>query len=150
MAIGMSQDIPRILAKNPHLNLGIAAFPQQANTRLPVVYGEYFFPPVLKASQNPGVAWQFIFYVSAGAGAATYAQSSGRPAARRDLLGAPAPAAALDIPYRQSLIARTWKFPDNATTRRLFTEAIEAMVSGAANQQGALGKLTQQLQLLYQ
>ncbi len=149
MAFGMSQDITRILEKNPHLNLGIAPFPQQANTRFPVVYGEYFFPTVLKTSKNPGPAWQFVLYASAGDGAKTYAQTSGRPAARRDLLSARAPAPQLDVAYRQSLIARTCKTPDEKTTRRLFTETLDAIAAGAAKPQEALAKLGQQLQLLY-
>jgi maltose-binding protein MalE len=150
MTLGMSSDIPRILAKNPHLNLGIAPFPQQANARIPVVYGQYFFPAVLKASKNSGIAWQFVLYASAGAGAHAYAQSSGRPAARRDILSAPAPAPSLDISYRQSLIARTWKLPENNTTIRLYTEALDAIASGAERPGEAAGKLNQQLQLLYQ
>ena len=155
MAFGMSQDIPAILAKNPHLNLGIAPFPQQAAAgnlaaaRFPVVYGEYFFPTVLKTSKNPGPAWQFVLYASAGDGAKTYAQTSGRPAGRRDILSAKAPALQLDVSYRQSLIARTWKTPDEKTTRRLFTETLDAIVSGAAMPQEILAKLGQQLQLLY-
>lgn len=149
MTFGMSQDIPLILAKNPHLNLGIAPFPQQAGTRFPVVYGEYFFPTVLKTSQNPWPAWQFVLYSSAGDGAKTYAQVSGRPAARRDILSAKAPAPQLDVSYRQSLIAATWKLPDAKTTRRLFIETLDAIASGAAHQQEAFAKLDQQLQLLY-
>lgn len=149
MAFGMSQDIPRILEKNPHLNLGIAPFPQQAHSRFPVVYGQYFFPAVLKTSKNPGPAWQFVLYVSAGDGAKTYAQTSGRPAGRRDILSARAPAPQLDVSYRQSLIARTWKAPDEKTTRRLFTETLDAIASGTIKPQDAVGKLGQQLQLLY-
>lgn len=149
MTLGISQDIPAILAKNPHLNLGIAPFPQQTNSRFPVVYGEYFFPTVLKTSQNPGPAWQFVLYAGAGDGAKTYAQTSGRPAGRRDILSSRAPAPQLDVFYRQSLIARTWKTPDEKTTRRLFTEALDAIASGIAKPQEAVGKLGQQLQLLY-
>ncbi len=149
MAFGTSQDIPAILEKNPHLNLGIAPFPQQANTRFPVVYGEYFFPTVLKTSKNPGPAWQFVLYISAGDGAKTYAQTSGRPAGRRDILSAKAPAPQLDVSYRQSLIARTWRTPDEKTTRRLFIETLDAIASGAARPQEVLTQLGQQLQLLY-
>ncbi|MBI3442270.1 MAG: extracellular solute-binding protein [Candidatus Sungbacteria bacterium] len=149
MTFGLSSDIPRILEKNPHLNLGIAPFPQQTNRRSPVVYGQYFFPTVLKTSKNPGAAWQFALYASAGDGAKTYAQTSGRPAARRDILSARAPAPQLDVAYRQSLIAATWRVPDEKTTRRLFTEALDAIASGAAKTQDAVGKLGQQIQLLY-
>lgn len=149
MAFGISRDIPQVLAKNPHLNLGIAPFPQQANTRFPIVYGEYFFPAVLKTSKSPGPAWQFVLYASAGDGAKKYAQVSGRPAARRDLLSAGAPVAQLDSAYRQVLIARTWKTPDQTTTRRLFAEALDSIVSGAVKAQDATSKLRQQLELLY-
>ncbi len=149
MTFGMSEDIARILQKNPHLNLGIAPFPQQINTRFPVVYGEYFFPTVLKTAKNPGPAWQFILYIGAGDGAKTYAQVSGRPAGRRDILSAKAPAPQLDVAYRQSLIARSWTAPDQKTTRRLFTEALDEIASGAARPQEVLAKLGQQLQLLY-
>ena len=147
-AIGFSNDIARIRAKNPHLNFGIAPFPQKKGTGIPVVYGRYFFPTVLKFSKNPLAAWQFVNYLTGPEGSAAYIQKTMRPPARRDLLSSKAPIPDLDAFYRQSLIAKSWPVPDNSATRQLFQDAIDSVISGTADAGKAVDTIHQRLDLL--
>lgn len=147
-AIGFYEDIARIRAKNPHINFGIAPFPQYKGVAVPVVYSRYFFPTVLKFSKNPVAAWQFVHYLASNEGANTYTKKTNKPPVRRDLLSRGAPGADLDIFYRQALIAKTWSVPDDAATRRLFQEAIESVVSGALEPSQAVDNLNGRLNLL--
>ena len=147
-AIGFSDDIARVRAKNPHLNFGIAPFPQKKGAGIPVVYGRYFFPTVLKFSKNPLAAWQFVHYLTSREGSAAYIQKTMRPPARRDLISAKAPIPDLDAFYRQSLIAKSWPVPDNAATRRLFQDAIDSVISGTADANKAVDNMSQRLDLL--
>lgn len=148
MVFGLSRDLARIVGKNPHLNLGIAPFPQLKGAATPVVYGSYLVPVVSKLSQSPGVAWQFLFFATSRNGAASYLVASKRPAARRDLLVGRAPTAELDVFHKQSLIAKTWKLPDERVTRVLFENAVESVVSGSSKPASAVSQLGIQLQLL--
>lgn len=149
MAFGLSGDIPRLLAQNPHLNLGIAPFPQQTHARAPVVYGTYHFAGVSRLSKNPIAAWQLVLYLTSKDGAETYLKAARRPAARRDLIAAGAPTPELDVSYQQALIAKTWKTPDAQATQRLFRDMIESVVLGAATPKEALDALKDQLPLLF-
>ena len=147
-AIGFYEDIARIRAKNPHINFGIAPFPQHKGVAVPVVYGRYFFPTVLKFSKNPIAAWQFVHYLTSNEGSDAYTKKTNKPPVRRDLLSKGAPTADLDIFYRQALIAKSWAVPDDAASRRLFQEAIESVVSGTLDASEAVNILNDRLSLL--
>lgn len=147
-SIGFYEDIARIRAKNPHINFGIVPFPQYKGVAVPVVYGRYFFPTVLKFSKNPVAAWQFVHYLTSNEGASAYIKKTNRPPVRRDLLNKRAPTADLDIFYRQALIAKTWSVPDDMASRRLFQEAIESVVSGALSASDAISNLNDRLGFL--
>ncbi len=147
MMIGFASDIQRIAARNPHLNLGIVPFPQQKNTTAPLTYASYFFPTVSKLSRHPYEAWQFLTYMSLGTGAELYAKGVQRPAARRDLIGRGAPTDELEAFYRQSLIARSWRIPSEASAERLFGDAIDAVGARSSDFQRVMLTLRQQLQL---
>ncbi len=147
-AIGFYEDIARIRAKNPHINFGMVPFPQNKGAAVPIVYGRYFFPTVLKFSKNPVVAWQFIDYLTSQEGASVYIQHTNKTPVRRDLLSSKAPTAELDPFYRQALIAKTWPVPDEIATRRLFQDAIESVVSGTLNASQAIDNLAHRLDLL--
>jgi len=145
MAVGFASDIARLRAKNPHLNLGIAPFPQEKNARVPVVYGSYFFPTVSRLSPNPGPAWQLVLFMTAGDGAKIYLDKAGRAPARRDLISQGAPKDELDVFYRQSLIARSWPIPDEKATSRLFEDMIESVASSNVTPAEAVNKLREQM-----
>ena len=128
-AFGYAEDIKRVRAKNPHINLGILSFPQEKDTERPVIYHSYFFPTVSRLTPSPQAAWEFIFFVTLGEGAQLYAEVSGRTPARRDLLAIPPGDPVQSIGYRQALIAQGWPVPDDLPARRLFEDGIEAIVS---------------------
>lgn len=150
MMIGFSEDLVRIRGRNPHLNFAVAPLPQSAGAGAGASanWGEYFFPAVSRQSKNKNAAWQFILFASSRQGAQPYLSATGRPPARRDLVGAGATSEDLSVFWRQSLIARSWPVPDNAPTRRLFAEAIDAVLSRAADPSAAVSRLESQLRLL--
>ncbi len=148
MVIGLAEDLERIRAKNPHINMGVYPFPQLKNAKSFASYTGYFFPAVSRQSKNPEAAWQFINFITLGEGLTPYLNASKRPAARRDLLAAGSKNEELDIFYRQSLIAKSWPMPDEETTRRIFATAIDSVVQRSATTQEALNKIQDQLRQL--
>lgn len=148
MVMGLAEDLERIRAKNPHINMGVYPFPQLKNAKSSASYANYFFPAVSKQSKNPEASWQFITFVTLGEGLTSYLKESHRPAARRDLLAAGIQDGELDIFYRQALIARGWPIPDEEITRSIFSIAIDSVVGRNATMQEALNKLQGQLRQL--
>lgn len=148
MIVVLAQDVPQVLAKNPHLNFGVMPFPQFQNSGTPVVYTSYFFPAVSKFSPNASAAWTFLSFAASNAGAQIYIKDTSRAPARRDLLAAGAPSDSLEVFYRQALIARSWEVPEEKGTKKIFQDAIEAVNSKLLDPQQAIGQIRDQLSSL--
>ncbi|QQG45613.1 MAG: extracellular solute-binding protein [Candidatus Sungiibacteriota bacterium] len=147
MALGFADDLPRVKAKNPHLNFGVSFLPQRADAKTFVTYGSYFFPTVSRLSNNPLPAWEFILFAASADSSEIYTKNSGKPPARRDLLAKNAAALELDIFYRQALTAKSWPITDEKITRRLFEDTIESVVTGGNTTDTALNRLREKLSL---
>ncbi|HEY4525826.1 MAG TPA: extracellular solute-binding protein, partial [Candidatus Paceibacterota bacterium] len=148
MTIGFARDVKRVLARNPHLDLGIAPLPQVKDA--PVMsYGSYYFPVVSRLSHDPASAWQLLFYVTSRDSVKKYLEATEKPAARRDLISLGAPTDELDVFYRQALVAKNWPVPEEASALRIFRDMIDAASSfteSSANQ--AVNRAKEQLRLL--
>ncbi len=148
MVIGMSRDIGRIGARNPHLNFSILPFPQPRDAETRMVYGAYFFPTVSKLSQNQEAAWQFLRFITSREAADLYLRKTSRSPARRDLISAGAPQEQLYVFYNQALIARTWRVPDEKLTRNLFQDMIESVVAKSSTPSQGVDRLREKLRLI--
>ncbi len=148
MAIGLSSDIARIKARNPHLNLGIAPFPQQKNANQPVVYGTYYFLAVSDTSDTRDEAWKFLLYAASETFVRSYLDASGRPPARRDIIQQGTQNPDLDIFYSQALIAKSWNIPDDRAVENLVREMIESVVLKTTTPARALTTFKQKLQFI--
>ena len=149
MAIGFLSDIDSLRKQNPHLNLGIAPFPQPADARTPLTYGRYTFPTVSKQSRVQEAAWQFLLYAASSEGAKLFLDATHRAPIHRTLIAADTASGELDIFWRQALIARNWPIPDETTSRRLFEQAIDQTIANVTDSPTALSRLEQQLVLLF-
>ena len=148
IAVGKVGDIPRARSRNPHLNVGVLAFPQLKEARTPVVYGEYFFPVVSNQSKNKAAAWEFVIFLGSAEGTGAYVKESARAPARRDLLAAGAPSSDLEPVYRQALISRGWPVPDEAAVSRLFEQAVESVIVRRGTPERAIADLREKMELL--
>ena len=147
MAFGTSRDMQSVVLKNPHLNFGVAPLPQFVGGASRT-FGTFSFPAVSRMSSHLSEAWQFALFVSSHDAAALYLGASGRPPARRDLIAAAPKAGAAGVFAQQALIARDWPIPDEQAVRRIFSDAIDGIASGAYTPGAALGRINEQLQLL--
>ena len=147
MTVGFAEDMDKIRAKNPHLNFGVSFLPQFGASSQRA-YGAYLFPAVSRTSPHPETAWQFILYAASHDGAVAYGKLSGRPPARRDLVGTAPAGSVADIFARQALIARSWPIPDEPAVRRIFNDALDATANKTLTIPEALGRIREQLRLL--
>lgn len=145
MALGFASDMPRIRAKNPHLNFSAAPLPQFSDTPASRTVARYSFPAVSRLSKQGSAAWQFIFYVTGKEPSAAYAAASQRPAARRDLIAAGGKTPEDDVFLRQALIARSWHIPDERAARKVFDETLGAIAARTLSPGQAAGWLASRL-----
>lgn len=145
MAIGFAEDMPRIRAKNPHLNFAVSPLPQFSGEATARTLARYLFPAVSRLSKQGSAAWQFIFFITGKEASLEYYKASGRPTARRDLIAAGTENEMDDTFFRQSLTARSWPVPDAEAARKIFEEAMESIASRALTPAQAVGWLASRL-----
>ncbi|KKS36718.1 MAG: Extracellular solute-binding protein family 1 [Parcubacteria group bacterium GW2011_GWA2_42_14] len=130
MYIGFAKDIPVIKAKNPHLNFGIAPFPQLKGAKTKINYGRFDFLAVSRLSQNKDTAQAYILYITSKEPNADYLLKSGLPPARRDLITTDSKTPAeLRVFYGQSLSAKSWLIPDENQIYLIFKDIVESLSS---------------------
>lgn len=148
MVFGFSEDIMRVKAKNPHINMGMAPFTQLPGAQKPATYGRYMFLTVSKLSKHPTDAWKFIIFATGRAQAETYTDLTGFAPARRDVLTTKAPPLESEVFWHQALIAKSWPVPDYQKTKQLFEEAAESISTRSAAFSQAFNQLKERLRLL--
>ncbi|TSC69275.1 MAG: multiple sugar transport system substrate-binding protein [Parcubacteria group bacterium Gr01-1014_66] len=145
MAFGFLEDVADLRARNPHLNLGVAPFPQPETHDNAVTFGNYFFPVVAKQSPYTPEAWDFLLFLASREGAEMWNEAAGTAPARRDLIQTGAETQEKDIFFTQTLIARNWAIPHEATVRTLFNEAADAIITHQSTAEHARERLRQRL-----
>jgi len=149
MTFGFLGDVPRVQARNPHLTLKVAPFPQiKQGSSGAIVYGAYYFPTVSKISAHPGEAWQFLLFLSSKPHAKQYLEATGKVPARFDLIAEGADNQTKDVFYRQALFAKSWQIPDDRISRNLFQNAIGSLLTRAGSASEIVFRLQEQLHLL--
>lgn len=148
MAFAFSRNIEHIRAKNPHINLGIALFPQRADMIKPVTQGSYTFLTASKLSKHPIDAWRFILFATDRESAEIYTDATRLPPARRDILSQKAPPLEQEFFWRQALISRSWPVPDYQKTKQIFEDTIESLSTRSLNPSQAFNQMKEQLRLL--
>lgn len=150
LVFGYQNDLAKIRAKNPNINMSVAPLPQTGTDAVKINYGTIGFLTASRITKSPSAAWHFVLFATSREGASLYLQSSGRPPARRDLVTVPAPTTDLQVFYNQSLSARGWLQPDENRVRSIFNEMIENVLVGkfqpVESAEQARGRLEQLLQ----
>ncbi|MEK7593270.1 MAG: extracellular solute-binding protein, partial [Patescibacteria group bacterium] len=134
-----SSAIPKIKAKNPFINIAVSPMLQFSGADQPLNYADYWGLTVSSQSKNSAWAWHFI------QSAATqeqfneeYLKISGRPPALRSLINKYLNDSDIGVFAKQALTAESWKQPDNNEIKKIFSSAIESVLSGKLSAQNAL------------
>ena len=75
-------------------------------------------------------AWRFISFLASTDNATTYADASGRPSSRRDVLEAQLTDPEVAVFAQQALTARTWFRQDSSLIENIFADMITSVVLG--------------------
>ncbi|MDP3685907.1 MAG: extracellular solute-binding protein, partial [bacterium] len=148
MMLNYSYHQPTVRAKNPRLNFAVAPFPQldETDARTRTTHASYWAFAVSRQSPNPQAAWEFVRFLTSAPAARDYLKRSGSPPARKDLVAELQNDPMSGVFAEQALYARTWRQPDNRVVDRVFTEALDDVVSGRATVEEALRRAAEQIQ----
>jgi len=152
MMINYAHQIDTVRQKSPRLNWSIAAIPQPPHDDTvvfnPITYANYWALAVSKSSKYPNEAWEFVNFMTAGAGTVPYLTATNRPAARRDLISQQKDDTTLGVFAEQALTARSWYQVDNLAIEKLFTDMINAINLNQATFSDALRTVESQVSVL--
>lgn len=148
MMFNYARIIPLLESRAPYFAWGVAPMPQIVAEDAKINLGNYWVLVVSSTSKNPEEAWRFLTYVVDRDNAALYAELSGRPVARRDLVDTQRDDLKLGVFAVQSLTARSWYQIDNLAIEQIFADMIESVVRGAESASDAVGKAARQVTAL--
>lgn len=128
MLIDYSSAVNEIKSRAPFLNIGVAPVPKPKNTEKQMSYASYWGYTVSNQSKYPGVAWDFILYMTLDPkNAESYLKSTKRPPALLVLIDKYKSNPDFLVFARQALIAKSWTEPDPELVNKIFSNMIEAV-----------------------
>lgn len=148
MMFNYSYHIPTIRAKSPYLNFDVAPMPQIKTSEIDVNYANYWGLAVSRNTLDYEMAWQFIDWLTQSENAKKYLESTGQPAARRDLISWQQSDPDLGVFANQSLTAYSWYQKNNLLIEQYFANMIESVVTGKATIDNALTQAANEVNLL--
>ncbi len=137
MMLNYAYQLPTIRQKAPRLNLGIASAPQ-INATDARNFASYWGLAVSLRSAYPLEAWEFVQYMTAGAGAVPYLNAAARPTGLKALVDQQKNDPDLGVFAAQALTARSWYQADPQAIDAVFADMINAVNRGQQSVSNAL------------
>lgn len=148
MMFNYAYHYPTIKAKSPYLNFAVAPMPQISGAEKYVNYANYWAQSVSIKSKNVKYAWRFLLWLAEKNQAQKYAELTGRPVSRRDLIPWQRVNPETGIFADQALTARSWYQADASAIESIFADMIELTVAGKSSLEDALNKASRQVTVL--
>ena len=142
-----ASDLGAVRAKNPNLNFDLASVPQRDQSRRLTVAKVYGIG-ILRASQNLNAAGQAALLFAGREVGNSFAQITGLPPARRDLLAEGSTDPYRDAFYRSAIMSVSWVDPDPVATNRLLSAATERVTTGQATAFDSINRAGQELRAI--
>jgi ABC-type glycerol-3-phosphate transport system substrate-binding protein len=128
---GFASEIKDIANKNPNLNFDVAPFPQLKNSVKKATYGKMYGFSILKASPVQNAAFQIVSILTSPDVIKDMSDSLYLPSVRRDIIAVGSNDPYISIFNSQALIAHTWLDSSPEDSRRLMSDMISSITSGA-------------------
>jgi len=134
-----ASQIPLIKNKNPYLRIGVAPMLQLAGASQPINYANYWGLTVSNQSRKADLAWNFILHAAANPQISEiYLQAGQKPPALKSLIEKYKNDPEMGVFAKQALTARSWRQPDSAAVKQIFSNMVESILSGRLSSDNAL------------
>ncbi len=139
MMIGFADDAKRIQEKNPFLRFGMSPMLQKKDATLAVNYPSYWAFAVPNTGKSVGLAWDFIGTTTLNSDIiSSYLTMTGRTPALRTLIATSAESPETGFLAKQALTARSWTQPDAQAISTIFSQMINAVLTGQLSRDKAI------------
>ncbi len=130
MILGYASTKESIMRKSPRLRFAVAPFPQVKNATIKKNYADYWGYAVYKNSPSKDAAWQFLHFLAQHNISAYYASVTQRPGSLRSVIAAQQEDPQIKMFAEQALSAVSWIQLDDQVIKQVFTDMIDAQVTG--------------------
>ena len=149
MSLHYSREIFDLTKKNPYLDFGIAALPQNDPSN-PINYADYWGLTVSAKSPNIRHAWNFIIAATTDPTfASLYQKQSGNPPALRELINNSLSDPKIGIFAKQALTAHAPFQYDATGYRDALSRSMESILTGQFDTRSALDKAAVEINNLF-
>lgn len=140
-----SSALTELKSRNPLLNFNVAPIPQFAQSQKPVAQPRYWGYTVARQSRYQDIAWDFIIYLTTNSESARiYTEQTQKPPALNFLINQKVNDPQIGVFAKQALIAKSWQMTDPLAVSNIFSEAIEAVITGRLTVTRALKQAEEQ------
>jgi ABC-type glycerol-3-phosphate transport system substrate-binding protein len=148
--IGFAGELAEIRRANPNLNFAVTELPQREDGDVKMTFGKMRAFAVPRTSGNPNAAFTVAAILTGAGPLALFAEASGLPPVRRDLLSRPQPDDVLSAFYNSAILSRAWLDPSDTETDGIFRDMIESTISGKARLSEAVRAAEEEINALLQ
>lgn len=134
-------------------DVGIAPFPQLLSTEEATsrdTYASYFPLVVARTSDRPAQAWDLIKFLTTADSLQTYHNKTNRPTSRKDMVNDQQIEPLFGTFAFQAPFAKSFTIYDDAAYRRVFSDAIQAVVNNTQTAQEALSEAQEKITCIVQ
>ena len=142
---GFASELQTLKQKNPNLNFDVTTLPQVRSTDNRATFGRMKALAITKNSKNPNAAFTVIAGLSSVEGIKRFAEISGLPPVRRDLLSQNPNDPNMAVFYRSALWTKAWLDPNRVASANIFRTMIESVTGGRARPTEAVDTADQSL-----
>ncbi len=146
---GFASELSKLREKNSNLNLDVAEMPQPKDAAVKMTFGKMFGLAILRTSPNYPSALSMINYLTSSEVIKAFADVSGLPPVRLDLLATPPQDPIATVFYSSALRSRAWFNPNPTEVKNIFQRMIETVSSGQEKYSDAIGQAEQSIRLLF-
>lgn len=149
MSLHYSREIPTLIKKNPYLDFGITAMPQNDLSN-PINYADYWGLTVSIKSLNNRHAWNFIVAATTDPALSTlYLNRSGTPPALRELINSSLSDPSIGVFAKQALTTHAPFEYDVSGYRDALSHGMESILNNQFDVASALGKAAAEINALF-
>lgn len=144
--LGTASDLPSLRAENANLSYTVSLMPQTKGSSLRTTYATLYTFALPKGARNPGGATVAALELSSAASQTTAEAMLGLPPSRRDLLTSTTDNAEQDVLRESAILARTWYDPNSESTKTIFRDMVDSVVTGRTDISTAVAQASRQLE----
>jgi ABC-type glycerol-3-phosphate transport system substrate-binding protein len=148
MYIGFASELPLMKAKSPTLPIGVSLVPQSSTSGSAITFGKLYGVAIARSTKNATGALAGALALISNASLSSYANVTGLPPVRRDLLSIKQVDGATQTFYTAAIQSKGFIDPDGAGTMKIFNEMIDSVTSGRARTTEAVSNANDSLQAL--